>query len=321
VLRKLCLIAIVALLFPGFASAIELYVDNELGSDDLDGRSLAMTAALHAGPLRTITRALQIAHAGDRIHLTNNRTPYRESVTIFSGNNGVGVGGPFTIEGNGATLSGSFPVPRKAWENYRGDIFRFTPEHAAFGQLFLDARPAKRRYLARPEAIPNLNPLEWCLSDGMIYFRVDSDKLPDEYPLTYAAQTVGITLYQVRGVLIRDLIVEGFQLDGINAHDRATECVLDGVIARGNGRAGVAVGGASEVRLINCLLGDNGDAQLLTDGPSKTFVRSSRLLDNTAPPLLRRGGEVWEEGEPDAKTPESEAPAAEETKAKKSAVR
>lgn len=318
-LHKLCLIAIVVLLYPHAALAIELYVDNELGSDDLDGRSRVTSVSLLAGPVRTITRALQIAHAGDRINLTNNRTPYRESITIFGGNNGVGVDGAFTIEGNGATLNGSFSVPRKAWENYRGDIFRFTPEHAAFGQLFLDARPAKRRYLARPGAIPNLNPLEWCLADGMIYFRVESDKLPDEYPLTYAAQTVGITLYQVRGVLINDLIVEGFQLDGINAHDRVTDCVLDGVIARGNGRAGVAVGGASDVRLIHCILGDNGDAQLLTDGPSKTFVRSSKLLDNTAPPLLRRGGEVWEEEKADA--PDADAPAAEETKAKKAAVR
>jgi hypothetical protein len=230
-------------------------------------------------------------------------------VTIFGGRNGAGPLGPFTIEGNGASLNGSLAVPPKAWENYRGDVFRFEPEHAAFGQLFIEGRPAKRRYLARAGAIPSLNPLEWCLADGKIYFCVESDKLPDEYPLTYAAMTVGITLYQVQGVVIRDLVVEGFQLDGVNAHDRATDCVLEGVIARGNGRAGVAIGGASQVALISCLVGDNGSAQVLTDGPSKTLLQSCRLLDNTAPGLVRRGGQVLVDDGPEGQAPAGEKPA------------
>lgn len=302
-LRSLSLLVLVVLLLVQSATAADLYVDNEMGDDDRDGRTRAISAALRGGPLRSITRALEIANPGDRIVLTNNRTPYRESVTVFGGANGVGPDGPFTIEGNGATLNGSLPVPPKAWEHFKGDIFRFQPERMAFGQLFIDGRPAKRRFLVRPGAIPNLDPLEWCLADGMIYFRIESGKLPDEYPLTYAAMTVGITLYQVRGVLIRDLIVEGFQLDGVNAHDRVTDCVLDGVVARGNGRAGVAIGGASLVRLINCLLGDNGDAQLFTDGPSKTYLQSCRLLDNTAPSVLRRGGEVWDDDPAEADEP------------------
>jgi len=287
--------------------ARDVFVNNLLGDDARDGHSRVISTSVTGGPVRTLTHALEIAIAGDRIILANNGVPYRESVTIFGGANSGGPISPFMIEGNGATLNGSVSVPSKAWENYNGDVFRFRPVHAAFGQVFLDGRPAKRRMLVRQGAIPNLEPREWCLAGGMIYFRVESDKLPDEYPLTYAAQTVGITLYQVRDVVIKDLVVEGFQLDGINAHDRATGCVLEGMIARGNGRAGIAIGGASQVTLVSCLIGDNGDAQVLTDGPSKTLLQSCRLLDNTAPPLVKRGGEVTVDDGPDEDHPDPAA--------------
>ena len=59
---------------------------------------------------------------------------------------------------------------------------------------------------------------------------------------------MGITLYEVRNVVIRDLIVQGFQLDGINAHDGVFDALLKKVTCRGNARSGICVGGASRVR-------------------------------------------------------------------------
>jgi hypothetical protein len=130
--------------------------------------------------------------------------------------------------------------------------------------------------------------------------------LPDSYDVQYSDLTVGVTLYEVRNVVIRDLIVQGFQLDGINAHDSVFDTVLREVTCRGNARSGISIGGASRVRLENCLLGDNGDAQVRTEGYSHTHIVDCEILDNTAPALKRDGGKVYTEGAgaaPDRETP------------------
>ena len=45
-----------------------------------------------------------------------------------------------------------------------------------------------------------------------------------------------------------------------------------GVTAHGNGRSGVCVSGASIVELVGCLVGNNGQAQLLTLPLSETHM-------------------------------------------------
>ena len=198
----------------------DLFVDNLRGDDGRDGTS-SIAGGVYGGPVRSLARALQLATAGDRILLANNPEPYRESVTIFGGRNGSLGSQPFVIEGNGATLEGSLPVPAKAWEHWRDDVFRFRPPHSA--SAIVPERSSRRATLSRCREWPSaaIGTAQWCLADGWIYFRVDAGKLPDEYPLSFAALPVGITLYEVRGAVIRDLSVQGFQLDGINAQDCA----------------------------------------------------------------------------------------------------
>ena len=287
----------VLLISASAARAEDLFVDNVLGDDIRNGRTQAADAN-GAGPVRSLTRALAVARPGDRLVMADTGVPYRESVTLSGGrHNGLG-SEPFVIEGNNAVLEGSLPVPPRAWEHFRGDVFRFRPPRMAFAQLFLNGPPVERRYLENMLGrLPDLAPREWCLADGWIYFRVEPQTLPDEYPLFYAAQTVGITLYEVHDVVIRNLTVQGFQLDGINAHDCAKNCQLIGVIARGNGRAGIAVGGASNVRIKACLLSDNGDEQILTDGPSVTSIEATEIDATARPALERKGGTVFVDGE------------------------
>jgi hypothetical protein len=96
------------------------------------------------------------------------------------------------------------------------------------------------------------------------------------------------------------LIVQGFQLDGINAHDGVFGATLLRVTCRGNARSGISVGGACQVRIEASLIGNNGTAQLRTEGKSHTHMVACDLLDNTAPPIVREGGEVIvDEGDPD----------------------
>ncbi len=178
-------------------------------------------------------------------------------------------------------------------------MFRFRPPRSAHQQLFLNDRPAVRVFVDREaEGPPELGPLEWCLFGGHVYFSIEPDttKLPQDYPLTYADKRVGITLFHVDRVAILDLVVQGYQLDGINAHNSARRVTLAGVTCRGNGRAGVTVGGASRVEIGGCLVGNNGTAQLLTLPWSETGIRDTVLLSNTAPGWVDQGGRVFVEG-------------------------
>jgi hypothetical protein len=184
--------------------------------------------------------------------------------------------------------------------------------------LFLDDRPAVRVEASQPAlsatprardrlAIPatdasphgqppKLKPLQWCLYSGDILFCVQPGKLPKDYNLSYARQQTGVTLFHVRRVLISNLTVQGFRIDGINAFNSAREIRITGVTCRGNGRAGITVGGASQVEIDSCVLGNNGRAQLLTLPFSETWVRSSQLFANTAPAWVDQGGRVYING-------------------------
>ena len=120
--------------------------------------------------------------------------------------------------------------------------------------------------------------------DGWIYFRVEHGKLPQESAISYAALPVGVTLYKVTDVVISDLTVQGFALDGVNLHDAIGPCILVGVNARANGRSGVAVVGASVVDLQSCQLSDNGQCQLLVDGYSDCHLGRCEFLGTAAVP-------------------------------------
>ena len=145
-------------------SARDLFVDNIAGNDRADGTTQAVVQP-GIGPVRSLSRALYIADAGDRILMANTGTPYHESVCLQGMRNSGFYFKPFTIDGGGATLDGSSPVPADAWHFERGEMFEFQPLHVAYQQLFLDGVPAKRRPVASPlGGLPELGPREWALS-------------------------------------------------------------------------------------------------------------------------------------------------------------
>lgn len=283
--------------FASVAAARDLFVDNVAGNDLNDGAA-ARTDVQGSGPTRTLARALRAANHGDRIVLTNTGVPYRESVTLQAAKHSGEDYAPFTIVGNGAILDGRRSVPPHQWEPMGDDVFRFRPERLSYQQLYLADRPAERRQLESPDQRPNLEPLQWCMWQYDIYFRVEPNRLPHDYDLSCCYLQVGIGLYEVRHVVISDLTVQGFWLDGINAHDNAWEVLIDGVTSRGNGRSGLSVGGTSRVTLQASLIGNNGAAQVRTEGRSTTRIIASDLLPSTAPPVVREAGQVLMENEP-----------------------
>jgi hypothetical protein len=291
-------------------SARDLYVDNVAGDDRNDG-SVRTSSASGQGPCRTIARALREANTSDRIVLANSGEPYRESITLQAKRHSGTPERPFQLVGQGAILEGARDVPPRIWEHVHGDLFRFAPMRKAYQLLFLDGKPV-RSVPSDPRSpqLPDLQPLESCYFERALYFRTEQGRMPQTYALTHSSLPTGITLYEVRNVVLSDLIVQGFQVDGINAQDSVYNTVLRDVRCRGNARSGISIGGASQVTIEGCLVGGNGLAQVRTEGHSHTRIVDSDLLDKSAPALVREGGQVDVQKSKPGEAPQSSMPSA-----------
>jgi hypothetical protein len=141
-----------------------------------------------------------------------------------------------------------------------------------------------------------LEPRQWCQLGGYLYFCVEPTRLPEDYRLSYSALDTAITLVAVNKVAISDLSIQGFRLDGINAANAVHDVAITRVVCRGNGRSGITVGGASLADLDTVSAGDNGIAQVLVLPLSEIHLENCKLLSNTAPGLVDRGGRVYLDG-------------------------
>jgi hypothetical protein len=265
------------------AAARDIYVNNVAGDDLFDGTAPVSTDS-PVGPFKTLRRALKAANAGDRIILAKNDEPYRESVSLVGSFHSGSSAFPFIIEGQGAVFDGTKPVNPDAWQFLSGDTFRFQPERKQYQIVYLDGLPAVRKPApAEPGRLPNLEPREWAMIGGYVYFCVEHGRLPQEYNLRYTHLPAAITLYKVEGVIIHDLVLQGYALDGVNMHDTRGPCLLSGLNCRGNARSGVAVVGAAKGDLSACLLADNGLCQLLVEGYSGVNLSSCDVIGTSAP--------------------------------------
>lgn len=272
--------------------AANIYVDNLTGDDRRNGLE-PVSVGVGNGPVRTIAKAMRLASKGDRVLLVNNPgRPYRESIAISGGYHSGFATFPFELIGNGATLDGSFSLVDAEWEFVSGDIFRVRPPRGAHQRLFIDDQLVEFVPPAG-DARPALKPLQWTLLAGQIYFCCEKDKLPRYYNISCCGLQTGITIYQVDHVVISDLIVRGFQLDGVNAADNARRTTLLGVTSQDNGRSGFTVAGASRVTLDQCTGIGNGNSQLRAEGYSQTRIHNCELDETSAPSLLRDGGRVF----------------------------
>lgn len=263
------------------ATAGTLFVDNLSGDDSFDG-SAPIAQGIRIGPVRTIRRAMQRARKGDEINIVNNGTPYYESFSLVGGRHSGYPGAPFVIEGNGCIISGARAVPAAAWQPLPGFIWKLSLWKKSHAQLLLGQTVVPELPLPRKARwLPEIPQGKWCLWKGAIYYQAQRKEDPREKPFAFAYDAVGITLYRVRHVRIRNLTLRHFRLDGVNGPDFNRDVTLESVTTVANGRSGLIIGGTSEVLLRDCDVSDNRKHQVLIRGLSILRTEESRL---SAPP-------------------------------------
>jgi len=300
-MRMTCGLIAVVMMWAQTAAARDIYVSNTSGDDRGTGAA-AQPLVPRGGPVRTIAKALRLSQAGDRIILENTGEPYREAISLIGSRRSGGPFGPLVIEGRGAMLDGSVPIPAGGWQLESGNVFSYQPQAMGSQQLFLAGRvPRRRPVTAADPAIPALAPLEWCYWRGKIYFCTEATRLPADYQPSCCGLRTGITLYYVRDVLIRDLAVQGFYLDGVAVHDVVQDTRLERVASHMNGKSGVSVRGASWVELDRCSLSGNGQSQLRVDNFARVWLYDSQAHgDESAGSvgIAQAGGEIFTSPEP-----------------------
>ena len=253
-------------------SASDIFVDNLLCNDMYDG-ALAQPVDQGSGPVQTLRRAMHLAGFGDRIVLTQAGGVYYDSLSLTGTRHSGTTQRPFTIIGNGATLSGARAVPREGWRRVRPDVWKLTLTRKGFYRLLRDGH-------SLPELQPETgsNPLEtldagqWMAWHGDVYFRADGDA-PATQSFAYAAEQTGLSLYQVENVRIENLTLRDFRFDGLRTQNMCRGVTLENVNCLNNGRSGIAVTGTSQVEMIGGSISENGRHSLLVSSPATANLR------------------------------------------------
>ncbi len=284
-------------------TAAEWYVDNLRGDDAFNGSSRDPLSGEN-GPLRTIRRALSRAGSGDTIHLANSDQPYYESLQLFGPKHSGVANQAFVIHGHGAVISGERRIPANQWRDVGGGLWQLMPFRKGYYELLFDGTPVPEHPGPKDSAsVGKLPEGTWRAWHGSIYYQARNEQWQTPFDLTFsiAADDVGISLLDVRNVVIQQLTVRHFRVDGVNAHDRAVGVILDDVTLLENGRAGLAVGGSSLVGLKDSTCRGNRLFQLLNSERAQTELLHSTLGAAPGIPLRVEGGHVLIDGvEPQA---------------------
>ena len=276
-------------------TASDIFVNNQSGDDHSNGR--AAESGPIGGPVRTIVRGLQLVEQGGRIRLVNTGNPYRESISLGGPNQRGFANRPLVLDGGGAILDGTVVAADGAWQHYRGNVFTFRPHRLGYQQLFHQGQPLKQAQAGRWSAnVPRLEPLEWALVKGKIYFRAEQGHLPVEYRLRHAGLSVGISIYNTEYVRVQNLTIQGFHSDGIRLPDDVQNCELLKLECRANGRCGISVGGTCRVDVVGVTCYDNGRAEMIVEQFARVKIRDSDFAGGMVPPIKIEGGNVTVDG-------------------------
>lgn len=268
------LVVTVGLASPAFARVI--YVDNRVGNDVSDGTTAAVSG-LRSGPVRSLQRAHVLLRPGDVIEIANTGEPYYDALRLV-GDRCSGVPAlPVVVNGNGAVIDGSEPVDPAAWVPLGGGLWRLDPKRKGWFGLVRGGEAVPEVAAPDDAAEPNPPAGRWAAWRGSIYYGAEADEIPPNEPYRIATLEAGLFFYGVHHVVVRDLTVRHFRLDGVNAHDQTSDVVLQGVTSESNGRSGVFVGGSSVITIAGGAVRDNREASVLLRELGKIDVREAAI--------------------------------------------
>ena len=261
------------------ATAEVYYVNNRTGADRNDGLVETPLSDI-TGPVKSISQALKLASFADTIIVANTGVPYYDNLSFQGEKHSGDPVRPFRLIGNGATVTGAMVIPAGAWREATRDVWQVTPFRKGFFQLVRDGKALPE---VRPQAgekwdsIPELEVDQWCSWRGSIYYRVERFVEPVMQRLSIARRSCGITVFAAHDIVISDLTIQHFRLDGVNLHDLATGIQLEKLTLRENGRAGFAIGGSSTARMTGSDIEANRDHSVLIQEAAAVAVEDCIL--------------------------------------------
>lgn len=259
------------------AQARVIHVNNSVGSDRYNG-VFAEAINAETGPVASIGKALRLAGPSDVISIADTGVPYYEALSLVGTRHSGTAQRPFTILGNGATLSGVIAVPETAWQQVGDELWQLKPHRKGLYQLILDSKAVSEVRPAEGQnwtAVPPLPVGTWCAFRGAIYYHAEPRVEPESMNFGIARKSCGITLYGVKNVLVENLKVEHFRVDGVNANDRATDVVLRGVSLVENARSGLTIAGTSLVAVVQCQIERNREYSILLKEAAALVVQET----------------------------------------------
>jgi len=274
----------------GQANGAELVVDNLRGSDVQAKNDGIRTQS----PYKTLQRAINNAIMGDSIRLVETGQPYRECVSINT-NNALGTAYfPLIIEGSGVTLDGTRPLGVLDWSAMGADLFELNFRSPGYVKFLAASDQPTPENLGHVSELSQLKPFQYGRNTGSVFFKSRPGETPQGYGLRVSAEQTGLTLYDVGNLIIRNLNVVGYRLDGINCHDLVNNVRFENLVVTHNGRSGISVGGSSQVLVINSSAASNGESQVRTEGQSLLELSNVKIDDTLAQGIDRAGGRVVE---------------------------
>lgn len=270
------------------------FVNNETGDDDAGGLSAEKA-------VKTLAKAVSLLLPGDTLHLAVTSRPYRESLSLGDDFGGV-EGKPITIEGHGATLTGSDPLRLDGWveagtpglyksAKFLSELEEFTDEAKLMRVFFIFdgvmqhmGRSSKGNH-SRLKAVGDLQPGEWTYvpEEKTFYLKVAGKLADAKVEAPYRRNGVSFRCPKVAGtnVVIKDLIVCHVLNDGWNLHGTTKDILLKNIAAYECGDDGISPHDTCEVEIDGYWAVGNSTG-MANGNLSITKARNVRIEGNTA---------------------------------------
>lgn len=186
-------------------------------------------AGTEAAPLATVQAAVSAAAPGDVIHLGPPGVVFRQQVTFVGKTN-------ITLDGHGATLDGSDPLPADGWETISEGLRRRRMKRTVYDRhlLTFDGRTEHMGRTQSNTSKPFPKPEQ--LTDGQFVFVPEDDQAGWLYVrssaklLEWSTRVNGVATGGTnRGLVIRNLKTRRFLNDGFNIHGHGYDLVFEQV--------------------------------------------------------------------------------------------